>query len=147
MKSIVLGMALVGALVALPLTASATMTDAQATAAVQGMLADDRSSTEIIKTLMDDGRNLQDATVLSVATAAGDAKLDLARVGICLADDVAQAEDVGRACVDVCTPATGDMIENLIDGYVAGMCEPGVEPPSIYGAANTPSGGSVSPST
>ena len=117
MKNIVLRIALVGALVALPLTASAVMTDAEAAAAVQGMLADGRSSTEIIKTLMDDGRNLEDATVLSVEAATGDAKLDLARVGICLAEDVAEAEEVGRACVDVCTPDTGEIIENLIDGY------------------------------
>ena len=89
MKNIVLRIALVGALAALPLTASAVMTDAEATAAVQGMLTDGRSSTEIIKSLMEDGRNLEDATVLSVETATGDAKLDLARVGICLAEDVA----------------------------------------------------------
>jgi hypothetical protein len=147
MKNIVLRIALVGALIALPLAASATMTDAEATAAVQGMLEDGRSSTEIIKSLMEDGRNLEDATVLSVETATGDAKLDLARVGICLAEDVAEAEEVGRACVDVCTPDTGYLIENLIDGYVTGMCELADEPPSIYGTASTPSGGSVSPST
>ncbi|RLA44046.1 MAG: hypothetical protein DRQ97_11950 [Gammaproteobacteria bacterium] len=147
MKNIVLRIALVGTLIALPLAASAAMTDAQATAAVQGMLADGRSSTEIIKSLMEDGRNLQDATVLSVETATGDAKLDLARVGICLAEDVAEAEQVGRACVDVCSPDTGDLIETLVDGYVTGMCEPSIEPPSIYGTASTPSGGSVSPST
>jgi hypothetical protein len=143
MKNTLKHIALIGALFALPLTASATMTDAEARAAVQDMLQHGSSSTDIIETLMEDGRSLKDATVLSVETATGDAKVDLARVGICLSEDVAKAQEVGGACVDVCTPDTAEIIESLIEGYVTGMCEPEEDPPSIYGT----SGGGVSPAT
>jgi hypothetical protein len=147
MKNAIARLALLGALFALPLTASATMTDAEATAAVQDMLQHGSSSTDIIETLMEDGRSLKDATVLSVETATGEAKVDLARVGICLSEDVTEAQEVGGACVDVCTPDTAEIIEGLIEGYVTGMCEPKEEPPSIYGTTDTPSGGGVSPAT
>jgi hypothetical protein len=147
MRNTLKHIALIGALFALPLTASATMTDAEATAAVQDMLQHGSSSTDIIETLMEDGRSLKDATVLSVETATGDTKVDLARVGICLSEDTTEAQEVGAACVNVCTPDTAKIIEGLIEGYVTGMCEPKVEPPSIYGTTGTPSGGSVSPAT
>jgi hypothetical protein len=143
MKQTIASLALLGALAVLPLSAHAIMTDAQATAMVQQMLEDGRSSTEIIETLMEDGRSLEDATVLGVKTATGHAKMNLARVGICLAEDVTRAEEVARACVDVCEPDTKEIIESLIEGYVTGACDP-----PEYEYSSTPSGGgSVSPSS
>ena len=133
---------LMGALAALPLAASAAMTDEEAIALVQTMLEDNKSATEIIETLIEDGRSLQDATVLAVETATGHAKLNLARVGICLAEDVTRAEEVGRACVDACTPDTGEMIESLIEGYITGACDP-----PEYEFSSPGGGSSVSPST
>ena len=128
---------------ALPFSATALMTDAQAIVLVQQMLEENRSSTEIIETLMEDGRSLEDATVLAVKTANGHARTNLARVGICLAEDVTRAEKVGRACADVCEPDTQEVIESLIEGYVTGACNP-----PTYDYSSTPSGGgSVSPST
>lgn len=136
-------LALVVILCALPFSAKATMTDAEAIVLVQKMLEENRSSTEIIETLMEDGRSLEDSTVLAVKTANGHAKTYLARVGICLAEDVTRAEKVGRACADVCEPDTQEVIESLIEGYVTGACNP---PTHDY--SSTPSGGgSVSPST
>ena len=143
MKNLVLRIALLGALAALPLAANAAMTDAEATAMVQQMLEDGRSSTEIIETLMADGRSLEDATVLGVKTATGHAKLNIARVGICLAEDVTRAEEVARACVDVCEPDTEEIIESLIEGYVTGACDP----PEYEYSSSPSGGGSVSPST
>lgn len=143
MKNLVLRIALVGALAALPLAASAAMTDAEAAQLVQTMLEDNKSATEIIETLMEDGRSLQDATVIAVENSEGHAQFNLARVGICLSEDVTKAEQVGRACVDACTPDTKDIIESLIEGYVTGACDP-----PEYEYSSTPSGGgSVSPST
>ena len=77
------------------------------------------------------------ALVLSVVL------LLLSSAGICLAEDARRAEQVGRACVDVCTPDSKDIIESLIEGYVTGACEP-----PDYEYSSTPTGGgSVSPST
>ena len=136
-------LALMVTLFALPLSAKATMTDAEAIVWVQQMLDENRSSTEIIETLMEDGRSLEDSTVLAVKTANGHAKTNLARVGICLSEDVTRAEKVGRACMDVCEPDTQEVIESLIEGYVTGACNP-----PTYDYSSTPSGGgSMSPST
>jgi len=140
MKQAIARLALMGALAALPLAAQAIMTDAEATAVVQQMLEDGRSSTEIIESLMADGRSLEDSTVLSVKTATGHAKMNLARVGICLAEDITRAEEVARACVDVCEPDTKEIIEGLLEGYLTGACDP-----PVYEYSSTPPG--VSPST
>ena len=143
MKRTIARLALMGALAVLPLAASATMTDAEAAAMVKEMLEDNKSATDIIETLMEDGRSLQDATVIAVENSEGHAQFNLARVGICLSEDVTRAEEVGRACVDVCAPDTKDIIESLIEGYVTGACDP-----PEYEYSSTPSGGgSVSPST
>lgn len=143
MKNTIARLALLGALAALPLAVSATMTDAEASVMIKAMLEDDKSATEIIETLIEDGRSLQDATVIAVVNAEGHAKLNLARVGICLSEDATRAEAVGRACVAVCAPETEEIIESLIEGYVTGACEP----PQYEYSSTPPGGGSVSPST
>jgi hypothetical protein len=141
MKRTLTYLVLAGLLAALALPASALMTDAEASATVQTMLDDSKSSTEIIESLMEDGRSLEQATVLAVTVATGHARLNLARVGICLSVDVAQAEEVGRACVNVCSPETDEIIEGLIEGYVTGACNPPEY--EVSSKANT---GGVSPS-
>ena len=143
MKHTVARLALMAALAVLPLAASAVMTDAEAATLVKTMLEDNKSATDIIETLIRDGRSLQDATVIAVENSQGHDQFNLARVGICLSEDVTKAEQVGRACVDACTPDTKDIIESLIEGYVTGACDP-----PEYEYSSTPSGGgSVSPST
>ena len=142
MKHAIAHLSLVGVLAALPMAASATMTDAEATAAVQDMLIARKSSEEVLGFLIKDGRSLKDATVLAVNAVSGHAKLNLARVGICMAEDNEEAEAIGTACVDVCAPATDPIIEKLVQNYITGGCEK----PQEYDSASVPSEGSVSPS-
>jgi hypothetical protein len=142
MKHPVAHLALLGILAALPLAANAMMTDAEATTAVQDMLIARKSSEEVLGVLIKDGRTLQQATVLAVDAVSGHAKLNLARVGICMAEDNEEAESIGRACVDVCAPATDPIIEKLVQNYITGGCEK----PDEYGSASVPSEGPISPS-
>ena len=143
MKNLVARIALLVVLGALPLAASAAMTDAEAAELVKTMLDQNKSATDIIETLIEDGRSLQEATVIAVENSEGHAQYNLARVGICLSEDVTKAEQVGRACVNVCEPDSKDIIESLIEGYVTGACDP-----PEYEYSSTPGGGgSVSPST
>jgi hypothetical protein len=142
MKNTVMNLLLAGLLVALPLAASATMTDAEATTAVQDMLIERKSSEEVLGVLIKDGRSLKEATVVAVQAVSGHAKLNLARVGICLARDNDEAEAIGRGCVDVCAPVTDKIIESLVQSYITGGCEQ----PDQYGSASVPSEGGVSPS-
>jgi hypothetical protein len=106
MKHTIARLALIGALAALPLAASATMTDAEATTYVQDMLIERKSSEEILGGLIKDGRSLQESTVLAVDAVSGHAKLNLARVGICMAEDNDEAESIGKACVDGKVPGS-----------------------------------------
>ncbi len=85
MKHTIASLALIGALAALPMAANAMMTDAEATTAVQDMLIARKSSEEVLGVLIKDGRTLKQATVLAVEAVTGHAKLNLARVGICMA--------------------------------------------------------------
>lgn len=142
MKHTIARLALIGTLAALPLAASATMTDAEATTYVQDMLIERKSSEEVLGGLIKDGRSLQEATVLAVDAVSGHAKLNLARVGICMAEDNDEAESIGEACVDVCAPATDPIIEKLVQTYISGGCEQ----PDQYGSASVPAEGGVSPS-
>lgn len=142
MKYTIVRLALAGILAALPLTASATMTDAEATTYVQDMLIERKSSEEILGFLIKDGRSLKEATVLAVQSVSGHAKLNLARVGICLARDNDEAEAIGSGCLEVCAPVTDKVIESLVQSYITGGCEQ----PDEYGSASLPSEGSVSPS-
>jgi hypothetical protein len=68
--------------------------------------------------------------------------MNLARVGICLAEDNEEAEAIGIACVEVCAPATDPIIDKLVQSYITGGCEK----PDQYGSASLPAEGSVSPS-
>lgn len=138
MKNLVLGIALVASMIALPMTAIAAMSDEEAAELVKTMLEDNKSATDIIETLMEDGRSLQDATVIAVENSEGHAQFNLARVGICLSEDSTRAEQVGRACVDVCSPDSKDIIESLIEGYVTGACDP-----PDYEYSSTPGGGTI----
>ena len=142
MKNTVMNILLIGLLASLPLAASATMTDAEATTYVQDMLIEGRSSEEILGFLIKDGRSLKESTVLAVQSVTGHAKLNLARVGICLARDNDEAEAIGRGCVEVCAPVTDKIIESLVQSYITGGCEQ----PDQYGSASVPSEGGVSPS-
>ena len=142
MKDLVARLALVGVLAFLPVAASATMTDAEATAAVQNMLIARKSSEEVLGALIEDGRSLQEATVLAVQAVSGHAKLNVARVGICMARDNSEAEAIARGCVDVCSPVTDKIIEGLVQNYVTGGCDR----PDSYDSSSVPSQGSVSPS-
>jgi hypothetical protein len=142
MKHAITCLALISAMAVLPVVANATMTDAEATAAVQDMLIARKSSEEVLGFLIKDGRSLKDATVLAVNAVSGHAKVNLARVGICMAQDNDEAEAIGTACVDVCAPATDPIIEKLVQNYITGGCEK----PDKYGSASIPSEGSVSPS-
>jgi hypothetical protein len=135
-------LALASILAALPLAASATMTDAEATTYVQDMLIERKSSEEILGFLIKDGRSLKEATVLAVQAVSGHAKLNLARVGICLARDNEEAEAIGSGCLEVCAPVTDKVIESLVQSYITGGCEQ----PDEYGSASLPAEGSVSPS-
>ncbi len=123
MKHTIARLALISALAALPLSASAMMTDAEATTAVQDMLIARRSSQEVLGVLMKDGRSLEQATVLAVQAVTGHAKLNLARVGICMARDNDEAETIARGCKDVCAPVTDKIIESLVQTYVTGGCD------------------------
>ena len=142
MKHTVMNFFLAGILAALPLAASATMTDAEATTYVQDMLIERKSSEEILGFLIKDGRSLKEATVLAVQAVSGHAKLNLARVGICLARDNEEAEAIGSGCLEVCAPVTDKVIESLVQSYITGGCEQ----PDEYGSASLPAEGSVSPS-
>ena len=142
MKDIIARLALLATLVSLPMAASAMMTDAEATAAVQEMVSAGKSSEEVLGVLISDGRSLQAATVLAVQAVSGHARLNLARVGICLAEDNQEAQAIGTACVDVCAPATDPIIEKLVQSYMTGGCDK----PDQYGSAALPAEGSVSPS-
>ena len=142
MKNTIASLVLVATLAALPMAANAMMTDAEATTAVQDMLIARKSSEEVLGFLIKDGRSLKDATVLAVNAVSGHAKLNLARVGICMAEDNEEAEAIGTACVDVCAPATDPIIEKLVQNYITGGCEK----PQEYDSASVPSEGSVSPS-
>ena len=142
MKNTIASLALIGTLAALPLGANAMMTDAEATTAVQDMLIARKSSEEVLGTLIKDGRTLEQATLLAVNAVTGHAKLNLARVGICMSRDNDEAEAIGKACVDVCAPETDPIIDKLVQNYITGGCE---QPPG-YDSASVPSEGSVSPS-
>jgi len=142
MKHTIARLAVVGALAALPLGANAMMTDAEAITAVQDMLIARRSSEEVLGVLIKDGRTLQQATVLAVQAVTGHAKLNLARVGICMARDNDEAEAIARGCVDVCAPVTDKIIESLVQSYVTGGCKE----PDAYDNAAVPAQGPVSPS-
>ena len=142
MKNSVVNLFLIGILASLPLAASARMTDAEATTYVQDMLIQRRSSEEILGGLIEDGRSLKEATVLAVQAVSGHAKLNLARVGICLARDNEEAEAIGSGCLEVCAPVTDKVIESLVQSYITGGCEQ----PDEYGSASLPAEGSVSPS-
>lgn len=141
-KNTVLNILLASLLTALPLAVSATMTDQEAATLVQDMLIERKSSEEILGALIKDGRSLKEATVLAVQSVTGHAKLNLARVGICLARDNDEAESIGGGCMDVCAPVTDKVIESLVQSYITGGCEQ----PDEYGSASLPAEGSVSPS-
>jgi hypothetical protein len=149
MKHTIASLALIGTLAALPLGAHAMMTDAEATTAVQDMLIQRKSSQEVLGALIKDGRTLQQATVLSVQAVTGHAKVNLARVGICMSRDNDEAEAVARACVNACAPVTEEIIKSLVQSYVTGGCEKleyqfhGTPPPAVGGAGE----GLVSPSS
>ena len=142
MKLTIARLALIGALAALPLGANAMMTDAEATTAVRDMLIARKSSQEVLGVLIADGRTLEQATVLAVQAVTGHAKLNLARVGICMARDNEEAEAIARGCVEVCAPVTDKIIESLVQNYVTGGCEK----PAAYDNAGVPAQGPVSPS-
>jgi len=142
MKNTVARLSLIGALVALPMSANAMMTNAEATTAVQDMYIAGKSSEEVLGVLIRDGRTLEQATVLAVQAVSGHAKVNVARVGICMARDNSEAEAIARGCVDVCEPVTDKIIEGLVQNYVTGGCDK----PDGYDSASVPSQGSVSPS-
>lgn len=152
MKYPVACLALASVLAFLPMAAGATMTDAEATAAVQNMLVARKSSEEVLATLINDGRSLQQATVLAVQAVSGHAKVNLARVGICMARDKEEAEAIARECLEVCTPVTDTVIEGLLHSYVTGGCEQpqyqfhGSPSGSVSPLSPPSGGGSVSPS-
>ncbi len=143
MKYPVARLALVSVLAYLPMAASATMTDVEATAAVQNMLIARKSSEEVLGALIKDGRSLQEATVLAVQAVSGHAQINLARVGICMARDNEEAEAIARDCVEVCAPVTDTIIEGLVQSYVTGGC---AEPQYQFHGSPPSGGGSVSPS-
>jgi hypothetical protein len=142
MKNTVARLSLIGALVALPMSANAMMTNAEATTAVQDMYIAGKSSEEVLGVLIRDGRTLEQATVLAVQAVSGHAKVNVARVGICMARDNSEAEAIARGCVDVCTPVTDKIIEGLVQNYVTGGCDK----PDSYDSSSVPAQGSVSPS-
>lgn len=142
MKLTTASLALIGMLAALPPGANAMMTDVEATTAVQDMLVQRKSSQEVLGTLIRDGRTLEQATVLAVQAVTGHARINLARVGICMARDNEEAEAIARGCVDVCAPVTDKIIESLVQSYVTGGCDK----PDAYDSATVPAQGSVSPS-
>lgn len=142
MKLTIASLALIGMLAALPPGANAMMTDVEATTAVQDMLVQRKSSQEVLGTLIRDGRTLEQATVLAVQAVTGHARINLARVGICMARDNEEAEAIARGCVDVCAPVTDKIIESLVQSYVTGGCDK----PDAYDSSTVPAQGSVSPS-
>jgi hypothetical protein len=142
MRNTVARLCLIGALLALPMGANAMMTDAEATTAVQDMYIARKSSEEVLGVLIKDGRTLEQATVLAVQAVSGHARLNVARVGICMARDNAEAEAIARGCLEVCAPVTDKIIESLVQNYVIGGCEK----PDSYDSSSVPAEGSVSPS-
>jgi len=140
------------ALLFLSLSVYAIMYESQAEATVKAMLDDGASASEIVGALVEDGRSLQDATAVAVVSTLGGTQIDMAEAGICAALDIAQAERVGQAAVNVVEDDYQvDAIERVVAAYTAGECinlpSKQKNSPSSYETTGTVSGGgSVSPS-
>jgi hypothetical protein len=109
-----------------PVSVQAKMTDNEAVQIVQQMLANSDSADEIIQFLVDDGWELDVATALTVKLATnGRERMDLAKAGICAAEDNTQADKVGEAAIlEVVDSETMVRdIHGLVQGYQTGMCD------------------------
>ncbi len=123
----------------LPLPASAAMSDAEASEAVAGALAGGQSGEAIIDMLVEDGRSLEQATLLAVGVASGRERMELARAGICAAGDDSEAQQIGQGLVDLVSPGEeADEVEGLVAMYVATQCK---QQPDTYRGAGSPGGG------
>jgi len=139
--------AAVSALTMYCFSATAAMLADQAEATVRAMLDSGASASEIITALVEDGRSLEGATVTAVVSTQGGTRIDMAEAGICAAEDITQAESVGRAAVNVVDQSFQvESIERLMAGYAAGDCRVASTrlktSPASYETKNTPSGGS-----
>lgn len=147
MKIMFRSMALLGAMGSLPLATTAAMQIDEANAAVKSMLLEGAAASQIIETLVEDGRSLRTATATAVDAASGDDRIELAKAGICASSDIMQAEKVGRAAIYVVpdAPSLIDQIEGAIEGFGTGLCDPVDDrkktQPSMYTTTETPSGG------
>lgn len=126
MKTKFLPFALALVLGTLPMAASALMTEEQVSAKVQQMLQGGKSSNEIIMALKEDGRSLEDATALAVGAAPSDNQAQLARAGICAANDFTMAQGVGSSVLDLDAVRKGSTlateVQNILANYNAGGC-------------------------
>jgi len=129
----------VGLVVAIAAPAVAQMSDEAARDATVAALGD-TSPDGIIRMLVEDGRSLSDATALAISAAGdADARVKLARAGICAAQDTTQAEGVGSASLSV---VEGDeqlarQVDMLVQTYATTACgQPSDRdwsaPPSMY---------------
>ena len=117
--------------------ANAAMTESEALQAIESSLADGQSADGIIETLVEDGRSLQEATVLAVSASSGQTQLQIARAGICASADNPESQQIGQALSGVPGVEAAD-IEGLVALYAATGCD---VPPESYQPEDGPGGG------
>jgi hypothetical protein len=113
---------------------------------VRGMLGDGRSAGDVIRTIMETGMSLADATVYAMNCVGEENPQAIATAGIEEADNLAQAHVVAEAVLAV-TGQTGpvaDAVQVALQEYARHMPQP-----DVYRDEYTPTGGTgaVSPAS
>ena len=136
--------AALGAALALPMSAFALMSDDEAQQAVKEAIMDSMSGDAIIQMLRDDGRSLEEATLIAVAAAAGPSQVTMAKAGICATADKSDAEALGTSVLGIVNEGqAASQIQTIVETYETTGCdpEPGKRPPPGYTPSNTGLGG------
>lgn len=144
MKSAFLHLCLTAVLAFLPLAANAAMSDGEAQSMVQSMLDDGRTAGEAINALMDDGRNLIDATIFGLVSGGESYRTAFAEAGISMATSLSEAQSVAYALIATAgeAGAVATTVDHALAEYKSSM-----PLPSIYQGGGIAPGGGVSPSS
>jgi hypothetical protein len=136
----------------LSLAAQAMMTEPEAAAAIEQLLAEGSSPQQVVAALREDGREVPAATVLALRYAAAEYHRGLGIAGVCAADSGEAAMQVVAALGPLPGIAEDDLgqIRRTAETWASGGCASPIltEPPASFDSTQLPGGGGgVSPAS
>lgn len=137
---------------AMPLAAQAMMSDTEAAATVDAMLAEGASPQQVVAALIADGRDAEESSVLSLQAAAAANHRALGIAGVCAATTPEEATAVATALRALEGVDEEDLAEivRTAETFSSGGCAPAIltEPPGTFDSSTVPAGGGgVSPAS